>query len=207
VDEFLYRWDELRRRPVVVLGVLTLAVVIVGLAWLANHRSGPDDRLPIDERIPVISLSATSAPTTVDVPLIVHVTGAVSSPGVYELDVGDRILDALARAGGPTAEGQPDQLNLAAPVVDGMKIRVPVEGEAALVVGSSPGAVGFGPVDLNTATSAQLEALPGVGPATAASILSYRESIGRFGSVADLLGVRGIGEAKLASLEDLVIVR
>ncbi|MBT8241813.1 MAG: helix-hairpin-helix domain-containing protein, partial [Acidimicrobiia bacterium] len=64
-----------------------------------------------------------------------------------------------------------------------------------------------GPVDLNTATGAELEALPGVGPATAAAILSYRDEVGRFTSVADLLGVRGIGEAKLAALEDLVMVR
>ncbi len=207
IDELLYRWDEVRRRPVVVVGVLLVAAVFLGLAWFETHRSSGVDPPPIDERIPVFSLAPTSAPTTAPVHLIVHVTGAVRAPGVYELGAGDRILDAIASAGGATAEGQPDRLNLAAPVIDGMQVRVPVEGETAIVAGLPTDGVGSGPVDLNTATSAQLEALPGVGPATAAAILDYRNEVGRFGSVADLLGVRGIGEAKLAALEDLVVVR
>ncbi len=207
IDELLYRWDELRRRPVVALSVVLVATVVVGLAWFMTHRSGETERAPVDDRIPVVSLAPTSTATTSPAVLLVHVTGAVRTPGVYELNVGDRIFDAIAIAGGANAEGQPDRLNLAAPVSDGLQIRVPVEGEAAVVSGPLTGEGGAGPVDLNTATSAQLEALPGVGPATASAILKYRDEVGRFGSVADLLGVRGIGEAKLAALEDLVMVR
>ncbi len=207
IDDLLYRWDEQRRRPVVVVAVVFAAVATLALTWSVTRRSAVVEETRIDDRIPIVSLDPTSAPTTVPSPLIVHVTGAVRTPGVYELRDGDRILDAISAAGGATSEGQPDRLNLAAPVTDGMQVRVPVEGEAAIVVGPPGDQGGSGPVDLNTASAAQLEALPGIGPATAAAILSHREELGRFGSVADLLGVRGIGEAKLAALEELVVVR
>ncbi|MFW2383588.1 MAG: helix-hairpin-helix domain-containing protein [Acidimicrobiales bacterium] len=207
VDEMLYRWDELRRRPIVVVGVVLGALLAVGLAWFATSRADGTDRARVEDQIPVVSLAPTSPSSVASAPLLVHVAGAVQAPGVYELHAGDRILDAIAGAGGATSEGQPDRLNLAAPVIDGMQIRVPVEGEAAVVAGPSTERPGSGPVDLNSATAVQLETLPGVGPATAAAILSYRDDVGRFGSVADLLAVRGIGEAKLAALEDLVVVR
>jgi competence protein ComEA len=207
IDELLYRWDEYRRRPVVVISVVFAALLVLGLAWYLTLRSGGSDRPRVDDRIPVVSLAPTSTPPTAPTAVFVHVTGAVRTPGVYELDHGDRILDAIRRAGGTTADGQPDRLNLAAPVSDGMQIRVPIEGEVAIQVGVPAPGSGSEPVDLNTATAAELEALPGVGPATASAILSYRNEVGRFVSVADLLGVRGIGEAKLAALEDLVVVR
>jgi competence protein ComEA len=125
------------------------------------------------------------------------------------------VADLLAAAGGALPDAELDRVNLAAPLVDGAQVRFPRAGEPEPLpapVGSAPagaaggGAAHAGPVDLNTATSDELDTLPGVGPATAAAIIEHRERNGPFQSVDDLLDVPGIGEAKLAQLRDLVSV-
>lgn len=151
-------------------------------------------------------------------PVTVHVAGAVAAPGVVTLPGGSRVVDAVAAAGGLRPDAESDRVNLAAPVLDGQRVFVPVlgqpvppeQGAAAVATGSGgPGGDGGSapaPVDLNAADAAALEELPGVGPATAAAILGHRERNGAFRSVEDLLEVRGIGEAKLDALRDLVVV-
>ncbi len=203
VDELLYRWDELRRRPVVVAVALVGVLVLVTLAvWL---RRLDDVAWPVDGEIPQVALEPTTATTAAPSPLLVHVVGAVQSPGVYALPPDSRVLDAVDAAGGATDEGQPNRLNLAASLIDGEQVRVPVEGEP--VAGPAQPGGPSGPIDLNSATAADLETLPGIGPATAAAIVDHREATGRFEEVADLLEVRGIGEAKLAAIADQVVVR
>jgi len=156
--------------------------------------------------------SATTAPTEV----VVHVAGAVASPGVRRLPPGSRVTDALDAAGGALPGADLPRINLAALLVDGQQVYVPKPGEevpvAAAGVPGGAGAAGSGgpvpgaAVDLNTATAEQLDTLPGVGPATAAAIIAHREQHGPFTSVDQLLDVRGIGEAKLEQLRDLVSV-
>ena len=142
---------------------------------------------------------ATAAPS----PLIyVHILGEVRQPGLYELRDGDRAVDAVAAAGGFTEAADAAGLNLARFVSDGEQIIVPAIGEAP-----PAGAGGVpGKVNLNTADAALLDTLPGVGPATAAKIIAWREQHGRFESVEDLLDVGGIGQAKFESLRDLVTI-
>lgn len=155
--------------------------------------------------------------------LVVHVAGAVAAPGVVRLPQGSRVVDAVAAAGGLRPDAEPDRVNLAAPLTDGERVVVPILGQPDPVelpgaVAPSPasggsaaadagatGALGQ-PVDLNTATVEQLDTLPGVGPATASAILDHRTSEGPFRSVDELIEVRGIGEAKLEALRDLVTV-
>ena len=135
--------------------------------------------------------------------------GAVVRPGVYRLPPGGRVADAIEAAGGPAPGAELHRLNLAAPLVDGSQVYVPLAGEAPPAGAAAPGAGAEappGPLDLNTATAAQLEELPGIGPATAAAIVDAREERGGFASVDDLLDVRGIGPAKLEALRDLVTV-
>jgi competence protein ComEA len=137
--------------------------------------------------------------------VIVHVAGAVRSPGVYRMRPDARVDDAVGRAGGPTARADLSQVNLAAKVEDGRQVLVPRRvsvGAPGAVAETAPGV----PLNLNTATLEQLDELDGIGPATAQSILDYREENGGFGSVEELGEVPGIGEVRLASLREQVRV-
>ncbi len=186
---------------------LVVAVGLVGLAAFAFLRPEPPPvELSLPRADPAEALTA-SAGDTESSRLTVHAAGAVHRPGVYELDAGSRVADVLKAAGGTLPEADLDALNLAAPVTDGEKVLVLRRGEAAPV--SAAGGVASGPaakVNLNTASAAELDALPGIGPATAEAIIRHREEKGRFRSVSDLLDVRGIGEAKLSQLRPLVTV-
>jgi competence protein ComEA len=116
-----------------------------------------------------------------------------------------RVDDAVARAGGPTPRADLSQVNLAAKVEDGRQVLVPRRvhaGAPAAVAETAPGV----PLNLNTATLDQLDELDGIGPATAQSILDYREENGGFGSVEELGEVPGIGDVRLASLREQVRV-
>jgi len=151
-------------------------------------------------------------------PVTVHAAGAVARPGVYRLPPGARVADLIQAAGGATADAEVDALNLAALLGDGRRVYVPHRGELppgallaagdvgdGTLAGSGPGPPAR-PVDLNTATLEQLDALPGVGPTTAQAILDYRRTNGRFRSVDELLEVRGIGPSRLEALRKRVRV-
>jgi competence protein ComEA len=141
--------------------------------------------------------------------LFVHILGAVTKPGLYQLHDGDRAVDAVAAAGGFTAEADRQQLNLARLVSDGEQIYVPKVGEAgAGPPGSSAtgsGTIG-GKVNINTASESDLETLPRVGPTMAKRIIAWRGANGRFATIEDLMSVTGIGEKTFAELKDLVTV-
>lgn len=156
--------------------------------------------------------------------LIVHVAGAVQKPGVYTFEEGARVNDAIVAAGGALAEGVPDALNLAAPLGDGAKVYVYTKAElqpAAQAPAAARGATYApvaaaepptpptaapqtqtqqGPVNVNTATAAELERVPGIGPATARAILEHRAKHGAFKRIEDLTAVSGIGPKTLEKL-------
>jgi competence protein ComEA len=137
--------------------------------------------------------------------LVVDVAGAVRRPGLHRLPTGTRVAAAVAAAGGATARADLAAVNLAAPLADGEQILVPTRGVAGAVPGAAAGAGANAPVDLNSATPEQLDALPGIGPSTAAKIVAYRQEHGAFHSLAELDGVPGIGEGRLAELKGLVV--
>lgn len=154
--------------------------------------------------------TAADAPATPGSELLVHVLGAVANPGLMTLAPGARVLDAVAAAGGLTDDADLSTVNLARPVSDGEQLAVPRIGEPlpaspAAGPGSGPGA-GASTVNLNTATQADLETLPRIGPALAARILDWRTANGRFASPSDLLAVTGIGEKLFDGLKDRVTV-
>ena len=136
--------------------------------------------------------------------VVVDVVGAVRRAGLYRLPQGSRIADALARAGGATRKAELDLVNLAAPLADGSQIVVPTRTAAARAGGGGGPSAPAGPVHLNSATEADLEALPGVGPVTAQKILDYRQHHGAFGSVDELDAIPGIGPKRLDQLRELV---
>jgi competence protein ComEA len=192
-------------------GLAAVGAVLAGL-WVTRPPAPPPEvALPFAST----TVPAAVAPsTTTTGALLVHVAGAVAFPGVHELPAGSRVVDALEVAGGLAPDADSGRLNLAAPVHDGERVYVLHQGEAgpppvagdSTGTGASGGESAAGPIDLNTADEAALDALPGVGPATAAAIVAHRQQIGRFTSVDQLLDVRGIGTAKLEALRDLVQV-
>ena len=148
--------------------------------------------------------------------MVIDVEGKVAHPGVETLPAGSRVYEALAAAGGALPGVDVTALDLARPVTDGEQLRVGIEGVPGPVVGlpqpsggkSARGKRGrpVAPVNLNTATLEQLEAVPDVGPALAQRILDWRSEHGRFGSVAQLRQVRGIGDRKFSDMRDSVTV-
>jgi competence protein ComEA len=188
-----------------VAGMLAAAVLL----WSQHRLSpGPD---PVDALPRAVRITTTQPPPPA---LIVHVAGAVQVPGLVEVPDGARVADALAVAGGPLPTADLARVNLAEKLGDGARLYVPAHGEVAPppVVSGPSGAGGAAgpspsaPLDLNAATADELDELPGIGPATAAAIVSHRDANGPFPSVDALADVRGIGPAKLDALRELVRV-
>ena len=196
------------------LAAAAVAVLVAGGLVVLLLR--PPGGAPAEVTLPRVGTAADPAPTTTTAApaVVAHAAGAVLAPGVYRLEPGARAADLVEAAGGAAPDADLQRLNLAAPVADGAQLYVPRVGEAAPppVAGpsgaseGSDGSGGGGLVDLNTASAEELEELPGVGPAIAAAILDERERRGRFTTVDDLLDVRGIGDARLEQLRDLVTV-
>jgi competence protein ComEA len=180
-----------------------VAVTAVGAWWVV--RVPPP---PVETTIPMATLvSSVLAPLVMEsTVLVVHVAGEVVSPGVYELPAGSRLIDALNAAGGPTRRADTDAINLATMVSDAQQVFVPRKGVAVRREPTAPRGTNVAEekVNVNTATSTELETLPGVGPHTAQAIIDHRAKNGPFLAVEELMDVRGIGPATLERLRDRV---
>ena len=173
-----------------------LAVVLLGARYL--HHDKPPAAAPIHVAEPGGGASSR---------LLVHVAGAVRRPGVYRLEAGSRVFDAVRRAGGARRRADLAALNLAAKLEDGRQVLVPLRGASAAAAAGGSAAPSEGqPLDLNTASAEQLDQLDGIGPGMAAAILKYRDQHNGFGSVDELGEVPGIGVKRLASLREQVRV-
>ncbi len=198
-------------RLLVVVGGVALVVVVAGatvLLRLTPNSVAPEDQLPVAQPEAAPSALASAGPPAGSqgsgTVVVADIAGAVRKPGLYRLAVGARVADLVHAAGGLTADADRARVRLAALVRDGDHVVVPREGEPGgdEAAGSAPS----GPLDLNTATAEQLDALPGIGPATAQAIVEDRARNGPFRTVDDLARVRGIGPAKVEALRDLVTV-
>jgi competence protein ComEA len=177
-----------------VVVALLLALLGAGLALLALRAAGPSDSLEI--------LLPTPTPQP---QALVYVTGAVGREGLYSLREGDRAADVIALAGGLAADADRARVNLAARVADGDHIHVPWAGDASPPPEAQPPARQT--INVNTASAAELERLPGIGPVRAAAIVAWRERNGAFRRIEDLLAVEGIGPATLERLRPSISVR
>ncbi len=202
IEDAVAGLDRFREHPALIASLL---IALVAAAVAFPMLRGGADSPPIEDRIPQVALTPTSAVEAERVDVIVHVSGAVAAPGVYSLPSTARVVEAVEAAGGATIEADLHQLNLAAIVGDGQQIRIPVVGELLPSL-PAPGS-SAGPVDLNRGDLVALQSLPGVGPATAEAIVAFREEHGPFRSVDDLLDVPGIGPSKLAAIADAAVVR
>lgn len=189
-----YRW-------LLFLGIAAIALTAVIL--VQRSRSSPQP-LILSTAIPQPTVEATPTPYT----LRVYVTGAVHTPDVYVLPQDSIVKDAVEAAGGATEDADLERINLAVTVTDGQQIHVPRQGEDDSPVEPPSGqpAPG-GKVNLNTADSAALETLPGIGPTLAQRIIDYRQSHGPFERIEDLLQVSGIGQATFEGMKDLITTR
>lgn len=219
------RWDAGRGGALAVAGIGAVALALAVLLLMHGRARVVAPARPL--HAPVTAAAATSAATSglassgagsmpgapsASGAVVVDVEGRVAHPGLRELAPGARVASALAAAGGPLPGTDTTALDLARRVVDGEQLRVGLPGAAA-VPGQpmSPGGPGSGPgptspIDLNSATAADLDSLPGVGPVTAQHILAWRQAHGRFDSVDQLREVAGIGPLTYAQLAPLVRV-
>jgi competence protein ComEA len=204
-------------------------VLVVLLGWRVLRSDGEASTAPVPGRgvATTTTAAASDGPSVSVAPArdgsaTVHVVGAVRRPGVYRLRLGQRVEDAIRRAGGASGATDLQAINLAAKIADGQQIVVPrraaTVGEggpaavgraaagAAVGGGGAAGAAPSGPINLNSAIAEQLDTLDGVGPATAAKILEYRTQHGGFSSVDELAQIPGIGPKKLEELKAQVTV-
>jgi competence protein ComEA len=223
------RADPGRAGVVALLGVGVIAVLVTVFTVLRDSPPPVSSaNLPAVQMVsgsPTPPAGATPDPSVPDGPVVVSVVGLVNKPGLVTLTAGDRIADALDAAGGPLGGADLVGLNLARRVVDGEQIIVGLtapagspspmgssvssaapQGTSAPGQAPGPTASASAPVDLNTATAQDLDALPGVGPVTAAAIIEWRDTHGRFTSVDQLGEVDGIGPARMDKLRALVDV-
>ncbi len=164
--------------------------------------------------------TATAEPTATPGPIRVYVNGAVASAAVYTLPPGSLVEQAIAAAGGFSADANTAVVNLAQPLFDGAQVYVPTLVELAAtptavlsqaapggdtaVPGSTSSPDGL--ININQAGLAELDALPGIGPSTAEKIIAYRNSVGLFATIEEIMNVPGIGEAKFDQIKELITV-
>lgn len=208
IEERLHGLD---RRELIGLGVLACVLVAGAVVWYA--RSLPS-RVQISTTVapaqagPGPAVAATPTPTPALV--VVDVAGFVHHPGVYRFHQGDRIIDAIRRAGGAKRRADLRSINLAALLTDGQQIVVYRRGHGGVPPPAVSGAGSAGgadqPVNLNTATLEELETLPGIGEVLGQRIIDYREQNGPFQTVEDLLEVSGIGDKRFADLRPHITI-
>lgn len=179
--------ENLRIGSIVV--AVALAVALGAGVWFGSRSEVPD----------AVAASTGVSYTTVPSLILIHVSGAVQQPGLVTVPATARVAEAIAGAGGAAVGADLGGLNLAAVLRDGDQIVVPHLGASEPAHAASDRGI-----DLNRASAAELEELPGVGPVLAGRIVVYRDLNGPFGAVEDLLDVGGIGEAKLATMRDAI---
>jgi competence protein ComEA len=196
--------------PRLVMGaVAALVLVVAGVAiWATLPQGGMKFDLAAGPGLAPIATGLADA-TPVAAGLVIDVEGAVVDPGVHQVAAGGRVADAIAAAGGYSAEvdiaAAAGELNLAAVITDGQKIHVPARGEVATLPGgatNAPSGVSTGPIDINHASADELDTLPGIGPVTAAKIIAARP----FATIDELDSRDVVGPSTLDKIRDLITI-
>ena len=227
--------DSLESQHRKIIIILVIVILAGGVYWMLKYFH---PALFLGEPDFVVETEATLPPPTPPAPtpkseIVVHVTGAVKSPGVYYLSAGARVHEAIEKAGGRTDRADIHSLNLAAKIRDGQQIDVPeirqipdVEQDPPISSADQESTIPTTPnlsvtpqpsmqrsapsdgsrININTATSQELQTLPRIGPALAQRIIEYRRISGEFSTVDDLTNVKGVGEKTLEKIRDSITV-
>lgn len=193
------------KRKVILLGVLSLMIVVLGIIGYQGWR-GQNEKLEIIEEqahTPDIAKEGPQLSKTIKV----HICGEVKCPDVYEMKEEDRVIDAIRKAGGETEYACLDAINLAAPLYDGQQVMVPT---TRIAKNGDIGNVSMGQVhesgkiNINTADGKQMQELDGIGEKLAQRIIDYRNDNGPFNNLEDLKKVSGIGDKKYESVKEQI---
>lgn len=208
--------------------ILLLVGISVGIGVLlfVYNRAGTNEEVVLDENILVLNGSSTqNATNSIDSEedlIVIHITGAVRTPGIVRLTEGSRIETAIEAAGGLTEDADISKVNLAYVLDDGIKLRIPSfsddaiqdddifdedSGENVIDDNNSDTSSSNQSVNINKATETELQTLPGIGPSLASKIVQYREQNGKFSSVEDIKSVSGIGDNKYNNIKDFICVK
>ncbi len=195
-----------KRRMTIIVVVLFVFILLISIKLYDRNDQTediPETMAGLEEEIEVAPVREESKPSI----LYVDLKGAVVKPGVYKLDDGTRVLDVIQLAGGFQTNADQTKINLAARLTDEMVIYIPTIGEVLVDDNGLPtNEVDDGKININTATSGELESLPGIGAAKAASIITYREQNGPFKEIDALINVSGIGSKSFEQLKDKIKV-
>ncbi len=213
--------EFLKQRKTIIMVVL--GIIILGGYYLFKLNSGYKEE-QIQQNMLLVSEN-TDEENNVDSEdldmIVVHITGAVKTPGVVRINEGSRIEDVIEAAGGLTEDADISNVNLAYIIEDGIKIRIPslndevVNGQNYITEDSGEGIVisdestnsSSGSININTASQTELETLNGIGPSLASRIISYREENGKFKTIEDIKNVTGIGDSKYENIKDFIRVK
>jgi competence protein ComEA len=187
---------ELSRTQLLVYGAIAVALLLVGARWVRSADAGASSGGVVDSES---AAGGGSFEVHRGGDAVVHVAGAVEHPGVYRLAAGSRVTDAVERAGGPTADADPNAINLAAPLADGQQVVVPETAATGSTASAASSATTDGPIGLGTATVEDLDTIEGIGPVTAGNIIEFRDQHG-VSSIDDLDQISGIGPATMEAL-------
>lgn len=207
--------NNFTKKQKIVIGILLALVTIILINYVYSRESNNSQEI---ENLTTNESSETTQNTEEEKKeIVVHVAGAVQTEGIIFLQEGDRISEAIEKAGGTTEEADMSQINLATQLEDGMKVYIPKKGEevetqtdsqinSAQETTKQNSQKQTSKVNINKATQSELETLPGIGPSTASKIVAYREENGKFKSIENIKDVSGIGDAKYNSIKDLITI-
>lgn len=197
--------------------IFLLIVIIIGIGIILYKNFNNEDNLALNSPP---NFSENNIAEKIEVPsVIIHISGAVKNPGVYQLKSTDRVVDAVKIAGGITERANPDAINLAALLKDGQKIIIPYKISNQVTVESdknisknieevySSSSSPSDQININTADDHTLQSLPGIGPVLSQKIIDYRNQNGLFEVIDDIKDVSGIGEKKFEGIKDLICVQ
>lgn len=197
--------------------IFLLIVIIIGIGIILYKNFNNEDNLALNSPS---NFSENNIAEKIEVPsVIIHISGAVKTPGVYQLKSTDRVVDAVKIAGGITERANPDAINLAALLKDGQKIIIPYKISNQVTVESdknisknieevySSSSSPSDQININTADDNTLQSLPGIGPVLSKRIIDYRNQNGLFEVIDDIKDVSGIGEKKFEGIKDLICVQ